>query len=104
MPGKYGRSSAGKKRKSTPNYLTKRERKQVKTIAKTVVKSAAETKHCAFLYPKTTTDLIGNNEVRILFGDTAENGLLNTGQGDQSRPQLNGAALFIEALGSVREG
>ncbi len=101
MPVKNGRAS-GKKRK--PNYLTAKERKQVKSIAKTIVKSAAETKHRAFLYPKTTTDSIGNNEVRILFGDTAENGLLNTGQGDQSRPQPNGAALPIEAPGSVREG
>lgn len=101
MPVKNGRAS-GKKRK--PNYLTAKERKQVKTIAKTVVKSAAETKHRAFLYPKTKTDAIGNNEVRILFGDTAENGLLNTAQGDQSRPQPDGSGAPIDKPGAVREG
>ncbi len=103
MPRRYGATAAGKRRRP-PSYLSKRESKQVKTIAKTVLKSAAETKHRAFLYPKTKTDSIGNNEVRILFGDTAKNGLLNTAQGDQSRPQPDGSGLPIDKPGNVREG
>jgi len=84
--------------------LTRPEQKQVRSIAKTVVKNASETKHRAYLYPKTVANSLPHNTPFFLFGDKAENGLLNCAVGDQSRAQPDGSGLPAGKPGQVREG
>lgn len=84
--------------------LTQAERREAKSIAKTVVKNASETKHRAYLYPKTVHADLPHNTPFFLFGDKAENGMLNTAVGDQSRAQPDGSGLPAGKPGQVREG
>lgn len=84
--------------------LTRPEQKQVRRIAKTVVKNASETKHRAYLFPKTIANTLPHNTPFFLFGDRAENGLLNTDVGDQSRAQPDGGGVPGGKPGKVREG
>jgi len=69
-----------------------------------VVKNASETKHRAYLYPKTVANSLPHNTPFFLFGDKAENGLLNCAVGDQSRAQPAGGGLPAGKPGLVREG
>lgn len=98
------RAKAKAATKSKRKALTRPEQKQVRRIAKTVVKNASETKHRAFLFPKTTANTLPHNTPFFLFGDKAENGLLNTAVGDQSRPQPDGGGVPAGKPGQVREG
>lgn len=91
---------ATKKRRA----LTQAERRETKAIAKTVVKNASETKHRAYLYPKTVENNLPHNTPFFLFGDKAENGMLNCAVGDQSRAQPDGSGLPAGKPGQVREG
>lgn len=91
---------ATKKRRA----LTQAERRETKAIAKTVVKNASETKHRAYLYPKTAANTLPHNTPFFLFGDKAENGMLNCAVGDQSRAQPDGSGLPASKPGQVREG
>lgn len=84
--------------------LTQAERRETKAIAKTVVKNASETKHRAYLYPKTVENGLPHNTPFFLFGDKAENGMLNCAVGDQSRAQPDGSGLPAGKPGQVREG
>ncbi len=85
--------------------LNRTEESQVRTIAKQQVRLRAETKHRAWLYPKTTYSELKHNEPFFLFGGSdARNGLLNLDQGDQSRPTPDGANLPVDAPGKCREG
>lgn len=85
--------------------LNRTEESQVRSIAKQQVRLRAETKHRAWLYPKTTYSELKHNDPFFLFGgDDPRNGLLNLDQGDQSRPTPDGGSLPVDAPGKCREG
>lgn len=85
--------------------LNRTEESQVRTIAKQQVRLRAETKHRAWLYPKTSYSELLHNEPHFLFGgDDPRSGLLNLDQGDQSRPTPDGGNLPVDAPGKCREG
>jgi len=85
--------------------LNRTERKQVRNIAKNQVRIRSETKHRAWLYPKTTYSELLHNKPYFLFGgDDARNGLLNLDQGDESRPEPEGGGLPVDKPGKCREG
>ncbi len=85
--------------------LNKVERAQARTIAKQQVRLRAETKHRAWLYPKTTySELLHNKPFFLFGGSNPSNGLLNLAKGDDSIVHPNGGALPNAAPGNCREG
>ena len=106
MPTTY--TYGGKRRKRInrgARGLNKVERAQARTIAKQQLRIRSETKHRAFLYPKTTYSELEHNKPFFLFGgSTPSNGLLNLAKGDDSIVHPNGGALPYQEPGSCREG
>lgn len=108
MPNRTSYSYGGKRRKRInrgARGLNKTERAQAKDIAKTQLRLRSETKHRAWLYPKTTYSELQHNKPFFLFGGgTPANGLLNLAKGDDSIIHPNGGQLPYQAPGSCREG
>lgn len=90
----------------TPRHgLNRTEQKQTRAIAKQQLRLRSETKHRAWLYPKTTYSTLQHNKPFFLFGgSTPSNGLLNLAKGDDSIVHPNGGALPYQEPGSCREG
>lgn len=85
--------------------LNKTETRQVKQIAKQQVRLRSETKHRAWLYPKTVYSELGHNKPFFLFGGSdPDNGLLNLAKGEDSVLHPNGGALPKDAPGQCRDG
>lgn len=85
--------------------LTQTEERQVARIAKKQVRIRSETKHRAWLYPKTTYSELQHNKPFFLFGGSApQNGLLNLAKGDDSVLHPNGGQLPKDSPGTCREG
>lgn len=85
--------------------LTETEEKQVAQIAKKQVRVRSETKHRAWLYPKTTYSELQHNKPFFLFGGpNPSNGLLNLAKGDDSILHPNGGSLPQASPGACREG
>lgn len=85
--------------------LNRVERAQARSIAKQQVRLRAETKHRAWLYPKTTYSELQHNKPFFLFGGpNPSNGLLNLAKGDDSIVHPNGGGLPNAQPGSCREG
>ncbi len=85
--------------------LNRTEQKQTRQIVKQQIRVRSETKHRAFLYPKTTYSELQHNKPFFLFGGgTPANGLLNLAKGDDSIVHPNGGALPYQEPGSCREG
>lgn len=91
--------------KAPRSGLNRTETKQVKVLAKQQLRLRSETKHRAWLYPKTTYSTLQHNKPFFLFGGgTPSNGLLNLAKGDDSIVHPNGGALPYQAPGACREG
>lgn len=107
-PRKYaGPLQPGKRSARVPGRtgLNRTEKKQTSTIARRTVFSLSETKHRAWLYPKTTYSEMLHNKPFFLFGgDDPDNGLLNLDRGDSSRPRPEGGGLPKTKPGQCREG
>ena len=89
--------------------LNRTEVRQTKQIAKQQIRLRSETKQRAWIYPKADNDdgtyfNMEHNKPHFLFGGKNENGLLNLGVGDQSRPRAEGGGLPISKPGQCREG
>ncbi len=85
--------------------LNRKERAQVRQVAKNQIRLRSETKHRAWLYPKTRYSELQHNKPFFLFGGgTPSNGLLNLAKGDDSIVHPNGGQLPYQAPGSCREG
>lgn len=106
VPAGYVRMrKTGKLHRIKRGGLNRTEESQVRSIAKQQIRLRAETKHRAWLYPKTTySELLHNKPFFLFGGDVPKNGLLNLAVGDQSRPTPNGGALPVDAAGQCREG
>ncbi len=110
MPTTY--NYGGKRRKRInrgARGLNRVERAQAKDIAKQQIRLRSETKQRAWIYPKAdnadgTYFNMEHNKPHFLFGGKNENGLLNLGVGDQSRPRPEGGGLPISKPGQCREG
>ena len=105
--------SVGKRIQRGARGLNKVERAQARDIAKTQLRLRSETKHRAWLYPKTTySELQHNKPFFLLEVSTPSNGalldssgpLLNLAKGDDSIVHPNGGALPYQQPGSCREG
>ncbi len=104
-PRKYHGPLRPGERTAAVKGLTKTETKQVKRIAKQQVRLRSETKHRAWLYPKTTySELLHNKPFFLFGGPNPSNGLLNLSKGDDSILHPNGGALPATAPGACREG
>lgn len=104
-PRKYHGPLRPGERTAAVKGLTKTETKQVKRIAKQQVRLRSETKHRAWLYPKTTYSELQHNKPFFLFGGpNPSNGLLNLSKGDDSILHPNGGALPQTSPGACREG
>jgi hypothetical protein len=106
VPAGYVRHrKTGKLHRIKRGGLNPVEQSQVRNIAKQQVRLRSETKHRAWLYPKTTySELLHNKPFFLFGGDDARNGLLNLDQGDQSRPTPEGGGLPVDKPGQCREG
>lgn len=108
MPSKTIYYSGGKRRKRInrgARGLNATERKQARDIARTQLRIRSETKHRAWLYPKTTYSELQHNKPFFLFGGgTPSNGLLNLAKGDDSIIHPNGGQLPYQSPGACREG
>lgn len=106
MPAGRLRRVHNKRPVPTPRRgLNKTEQKQVKTLAKQQIRIRSETKHRAWLYPKTVYSELGHNEPFFLFGGALpSNGLLNLAKGDDSIVHPNGGGLPYQQPGPCREG
>lgn len=108
MPAGTTYRYGGKRRKRIrrgARGLNQVERKQAADIAKQQVRLRAETKHRAWLYPKTTYSTLQHNKPFFLFGGSdPNNGLLNLAKGDDSIVHPNGGQLPKGAPGACREG
>lgn len=108
MPAGRTYMYGGKRRKRIQRGargLNKVERAQARDIAKTQLRLRSETKHRAWLYPKTTySELLHNKPFFLFGGGTPSNGLLNLAKGDDSIVHPNGGALPYQQPGSCREG
>lgn len=104
-PRKYHGPLRPGERSAAVKGLNRTEERQVKRIAKDQVRLRSETKHRAWLYPKTTYSELQHNKPFFLFGGSdATNGLLNLAKGDDSVNHPNGGALPKSAPGNCREG
>lgn len=105
MPGATAKLVARGRAPHNRGGLNRVEQKQVRNIAKQQVRLRSETKHRAWLYPKTTySELLHNKPFFLFGGDDARNGLLNLDVGDQSRPTPEGGGLPVDKPGQCREG
>ena len=103
MPGATAKLVA--RARPTRRGLNRTEQSQVRHIAKNQVRLRSETKHRAWLYPKTTYSELEHNKPFFLFGgDDARNGLLNLDSGDKSRPEPEGGGLPVDKPGQCRDG
>ena len=107
MPaGKLYRARKRRVLPATPKRgLNRVEKQQTRAIAKKQIRLRSETKHRAWLYPKTAYSTLQHNKPFFLFGgNNPSNGLLNLAKGDDSIVHPNAGALPVGAPGNCREG